>query len=63
MMRTTPDTVTLKRAYVPYCQVCGRPFEPIALVYYVREDGNICCVNCARESGLAYEPRIYVKEE
>ena len=60
-----PDTITLKRIYSTHCQVCGRPHWvlPISIVYFVPLDNNIVCHDCAIESGLEYEPRIYKEGE
>lgn len=57
-----PETITLKRVYSPHCQVCGKTHKPVALVYYVRDDNNLCCYECAVESGFSYETRIYMEE-
>ena len=54
-----PDTITLKRIYTTHCQVCGKPHNHIAMVYYVPMENNLCCLMCAIESGYPYEPRIY----
>jgi len=58
-----PDTITLTRIYTPNCQVCGKPHESPAIVYFVRDDNNLVCLSCAVESGLRYEPRIYMEED
>jgi hypothetical protein len=52
-------TITLQRIYTPHCQVCGKRHNPLALVYFVRDDNNLCCYECALLSGLSYEARIY----
>lgn len=57
------DTITLKRIYSTHCQVCGEKHKPIALVYYVRDDNNLCCHDCARKSAYSFEPRIYKEGE
>lgn len=57
------ESITLKRIYSTHCQVCGRLFNPFKdifkIVYFVPLDNNIVCRDCAIESGLPYEPRIY----
>jgi len=58
-----PDTITLKRIYSTHCQVCGTPHRAIALVYYVRDDNNLCCYDCARKSAFSFETRIYKEVE
>jgi len=58
----TADTIKLWRIHTPHCQVCGKPHAPITLVYHVRDDNNLCCYECAVESGLSYESRIYKEE-
>lgn len=58
----TDDTATIRRAFVAYCQVCGRDFIAPELVYFAPIDGNIVCSEC---SGIHKDRqlRIYVEEE
>lgn len=60
-MSEDANTITLPRIYSTHCQVCGKPHKPLALVYYVRDDNNLCCYDCAEESGLSYQTRIYMQ--
>lgn len=53
------DTITLTRIFSAYCQVCGKPHAYISLVYFVPMDNNLCCLQCAEESGYVYETRIF----
>lgn len=65
-MTIDDETVTLKRCYVRHCQVCGKPFGQIELVYFVPIDNNLVCRQCADdagETGAGVEPRIYFDEE
>jgi hypothetical protein len=58
----TDDTATIRRAYVSYCQVCGRDFMSPELVYFAPIDNNIICTKCS-EIHRDRQLRIYVMEE
>lgn len=52
-------TITLDRCHVDRCQVCGKSFEQIELVYYVPLDNNLICRECADNLETGVEPRIH----
>lgn len=61
-MTVDEDTITIKRCHVNHCQVCGKPFGQIEVVFFVPLDNNLVCKDCAEESGAPVEPRIYFEE-
>jgi len=62
MLDINEESVTIKRCHTNHCQVCGRMYEEIELVFFIPLDNNLVCRKCATESGCEFEPRIYVKE-
>lgn len=56
------DTITLRRTYVPYCQVCARDFKPLELVWYAPIDNNVVCEECSRIH-KDREPRLYAQDD
>lgn len=58
----TDDTASIRRAYVSYCQVCGRDFVSPELVYYAPIDNSIVCKSCS-EIHRDRQLRIYIREE
>jgi len=62
MVEVNDDSITIKRCYSSNCQVCGRQHEDIEIIYFVPLDNNLVCFKCAKESGLEFDPRIYLKE-
>ena len=56
------DKISVKRAVVTHCQVCGKDFNSPELVYYAPIDNNIVCSVCS-EIHRDRQLRIYIKED
>lgn len=63
MIEVNEDSITVKRCHSSHCQVCARPYDPLEIVYFMPLDDNLVCKNCAVESGIDFEPRIYFNEQ
>lgn len=49
----------IKETPISYCQVCGKDFEHLDVVYYAPIDNNIVCPECSKIHEDR-SPRIYV---
>ena len=53
------ETVEIKKTPISYCQVCGKDFEHLDIVYYAPIDNNIVCAECSKIH-KDRSPRIYI---